>query len=454
LLRRTYLDIIGVLPTSDEVRSFLNRDREGVKRSVLVEELLKRPEFADFWTQKLADLLLINSRTMGKDESRAYHAWLRGRIAENAAFHEIVRELVTSQGDVRQHPAANFYRVAADPRDFSEFVSRSFLGVRIQCARCHSHPFDRWTQADYYGFAAFFARTRFDGASVVTSERGEVEHPKTGKAVPPKVLGGGAKQSWMGDRRAALTEWMLSPDNMLLPTAIVNRVWHELMGRGIVEPIDDLRVTNPPSNPALLDYLSRDFVRHQYDLKYLIQSIVTSETYQQSSRTNEINRQDHRLFSHAMVRPLSAYVLADAIAQATGVSNQFPDAPEAMRAMQLADSSVPSFTLDVFGRCKRETTCQTSEAVGGGLTQALHLMNGDVINEKLRRGIVHELVSGGRSDREIVEELYLRTLSRYPDDRERTHWQALLRQSAAERRDVVEDLLWALLNSKEFAFNH
>jgi hypothetical protein len=452
-LRRVTLDVIGTLPTPEEVRAFLREPPSARKRQKAIDRLLRRPEFTDFWTLKLADMLLIDSKRLGDEPARAYHDWLREQVAQNTPLDQVVKTLLTAEGDVARNGPANFYRTASDPRDMAEFVSRTFLGVRVQCARCHHHPFDRWSQDDYHAFAALFARVGYDGTRVAVKDRGEVEHPKTGKPVLPRLLGGAGLPAAPLDRRAALSEWVTSAQNPFFAPAVANRVWKHLMGRGIVEPVDDVRATNPPSNPALLRALAAEFTRSGYDLRHLVRTIGSSRTYQLTSRTTGINRQDDRFFSHATLKPLPAHVLADAVAQATGVPDEFADAPPGTRAIQLADARAASYTLDVFGRCPRATGCEDPTQFGGGLSQALHLINGAVINAKLRSGVVERLLADSRSDREIVEELYLRTLSRFPAASERAHWERTLK-AAAKRKETAEDLLWALLNAREFAFNH
>jgi len=452
-LRRVYLDVIGTLPTAAEARSFLS-DRDPAKRTKLIDELLARPEFVDYWTLKWADLLLINSKRLGAEPAAAYHHWLRAQVAANTPFDRVATTLIETGGDFRQDAPANFVRIASDPRDVAEFASRSLLGIRVECARCHNHPFDRWTQNDYYGFAAFFARTRAEGTRVVTLAQGEVDHPKTGRPVPPRALGAHAvAMPPAGDRRRSLAQWLKTDGAPMLARATANRVWKHLMGRGIIEPVDDVRVSNPPSNPALLDALTQELLRSGYDLRKLVRTIATSRTYQLASRPNDVNRADRQFFSHAYLKPLPAQVLADAVAQATGVPNDYPGLPTGTRAIQLVDSLIPSEALDVFGRCRREASCETDAQPGGGLSQALHLINGATLNDKLASGIVAKLVRDGATNGDAVDELYLRTLSRLPEPRERDHWSKSLAAST-NRTESLEDLLWSLLNAREFAFNH
>jgi hypothetical protein len=452
-LRRVHLDVAGRLPTADEVKAFVARPATAGKREQVIDRLLTSPDFVDFWTLKFGDLLMINSKKLGEEGARVYHDWLRQQIAENSPLDRVVRELLTAQGDCAQSGPANFHKFTTDPRDMGEFVSRILLGTRVACARCHNHPFDRWNMDDYYHFAAYFARTGFDNQQLVQRPFGEVLHPKTGKAMRPQPLGGRAESmERAGDRRTALADWMTAPENPLFPRAIANRIWKELMGRGLVEPVDDLRPTNPPSNPALLKALAVDFIRQGYDLRSLIRTITTSRTYQLSSQVNAINRQEDSFFSHAYLKPLTAQVLADAIAQATSAPDEFAGYPPGTRAVTLIDPQTPSYTLDVFGRCPRTVGCESAAQFGGGLSQALHLVNGPVVNGKTDKAL-SRLLAEPSSNRVLVEELYLRTMSRLPDAREFAYWENFLSQ-AGSKREALEDLLWALLNSREFAFNH
>lgn len=455
--RRVHLDLIGRLPAAADVRSFLSGPATPDGRAKVIADLLKRQEFTDFWTLHLCDLLLVDSKRLGEAPARAYRDWVRGQVSQNVPLDRVVHALLTAEGDVSLSPPANFHRTAADPRDMGEYVSGTFLGVQIACARCHAHPTAAWTQNDFYGFAAFFARTRQDGSRVLVSDRGEVQHPKTGKDVPARLLGAASDSGFPAgaERRAALARWVTSPRNPYFAKAVVNRVWRHLVGRGVAEPVDDLRVTNPPSNPALLDALAADFVAGGYDLRRLVRVIAESRTYQLSSRPTDANRDDDRLFSRARLKPLPPQVLADAIADAAGVPDDYPGYPPGTRAVELVDARIPSYALDVLGRCTREAACGTRSS-GGGVSQALHLMNGTTVNAKLRCGVIAALLRDHRPDAEIVEELYLRTLSRFPRGEEQEFWNQQLASATTgdDKRLLVEDLLWALLNSREFAYNH
>jgi len=449
--RRAHLDLTGRLPEPQAVLAFLEQPDSPAARSRVIDELLGREAFVDLWTMRLGDLLLINSKKQGPAGAKTYHQWLRRQVAENTPIDQVARSLLTGTGDTTVNGPANFYRITSDPRDMGEFVSRAFLGVRVGCARCHNHPFDRWSMDDYYSFAACFAHTAWEGSRIVLKNRGEVRHPKDQRIALPQPLGGAPLAPDEGDRRTALARWLTAPDNPFFARAFVNRVWKHLMGRGIIEPVDDLRVTNPPSNPALLDALAGDFIRHGYDLRRLIRAITTSRAYQLSSRANAVNRHDERFFSRALLKPLAGPVLADALSLAAGLTNRFGDGVQ--WATQLYDPQVESYTLDVFGRCPRADTCEAPEHFGGGLTQALHLINSEFINRKLRLGAAREVVARFPTEAGRVRALYLRTLSRPPSETESVHWERAA-AAAGSKIEFYEDLTWALINSREFAFNH
>lgn len=448
-LRRVWLDLAGRLPEPHQVREFLARRDSPQNRLRVVETLLASTSFTDFWTLKLADLLLLG----GKPESaKNSHEWLRSQVLSNVPLDRLARSLLTATGKLNEIGPANFSAIAQDARDLSEHAARMFLGLQIGCARCHAHPSDRWTQLDYHEFAAFFSRIRRDNDAIEVADRGEVDHPKTGKPVRPRPLGRAEyPEVSTGDRRVVVAEWMTHPDNPWFARTFANRIWKHLMGRGLVEPVDDLRPTNPPTHPALLDALAQELVRSGFDLRHLIRWIAGSRTYQLSSQTFGNNRQDDRLYSHALVKPLPAQVWLDCITQVTGVSDSFEGYPPGTRAVQLAGPGVPSTALDVLGRCARKRSCETSALSGGGLAQALHLMNGSSINGKLGGGLLTSLIK--RTNREALEELYMISLTRRPDPEEFLHWLALL-DSTPDRAKSLEDLLWALLNSREFGMNH
>jgi hypothetical protein len=454
-LRRVYLDLNGRLPAAETVRQFLSQPDTAQSRLQIIDELLERDEFVDLWTMHWADLLLVGNRRSAEKPAAVYHNWLRAQVARNTPFDQVAGALLTAEGDLTQNPAANFFTLATDPRDLAEHVSRIFLGTQIACARCHAHPADRWTQDDYYQFSAYFARVEHEGNAIKVSTRGEVDHPKSGLPVLPRPLGvtpATNHSSREEDRRLELAQWVTDPHNPMFARATANRVWKYLFGRGLVEPVDDLRPTNPATHPALLDALAADFVSHGYDLRALIRLMVASRTYQLSSRSSG-NAPDDRFYSHAYLKELSAQVYVDAIAQVTGVPDTFQEYNAGTRAVQLVGTRTPSYALDVLGRCTRELPCDSSVHFGGGMASALHMINGPTINEKLQRGIVAEWCASNRSDQQIIEDLYLRALSRPPEAKERAEWESWL-VLAPNKKEAVQDVLWALLNSREFVFNH
>jgi hypothetical protein len=353
--------------------------------------------------------------------------------------------------------------VGGGPEDWAENTSQVFLGVRIQCARCHNHPFDRWSRADYYRFAAFFGRlkTKEGGErgdkAVFLADEGEVKHPKTGAVMPPRALGDShlATIPDDADRREALARWMTAPENPWFARSIVNRLWGHLMGRGLIEPVDDLRATNPASNEAALQALTRDFIANDYDLKHTLRVICGSAVYQLSSETNATNQYDESQFSHHLVRRLEAEQILDGVVQATGVPEKFPRVPLGARATQLPDTAVPSYFLDLFGRPARVVACECEREMAPNLAQTLHIMNGDSVNAKIRapEGHLSKLLEANKTDPQVLEELFLTTLTRLPTAKERSTALAEIRASAS-RKEAFSDLLWALLNSREFLFSH
>jgi len=445
-LRRATLAIAGRLPTEAEARAFLKKP----ERTKLIERLIGGEAFLDFWTMKLGDLLLIDSKQLGLDPARAYRDWVRQQLQRNAPVDGLVRELLTAKGNVTAQPAANFQRRESDPRDMGEFVSQSLLGIRLACARCHNHPFDRWSQTDYHQFAAFFARTRVREGVVVLTPDGEVRHPRTGQLVEPANLNGLPAKGNGADFRPALANWMTAADNPFFARAFVNRVWREMMGRGIVEPVDDLRVSNPPTNPALLDAVAAEFVKNKFDLRRLIHDIASSHTFQCDSKITPANRNDDKLFSRYPLTRLDGSVLADAFAQATGVPDKYPGYPPGTRAMQLLDARVPSYALDVFGRCPR--TGDGNPHSGSSLGCALHLINSPALNAKLGPAVA-ALVKINREPKAILESMFLQTLSRFPTAEERKLMQKHIGEIQA-KEEGWRDLFWALLNTREFLFNH
>jgi hypothetical protein len=459
-VRRVYLDMMGVLPTAEEAKRFLD-DPSPKKRDALIDELLKRPEFTDFWTMKLADVLRSNSRLIQVKGTHVFQRWLRSSVERNEPLDQLVRDLLTAEGSSFRNPAANYYRISRDPESSVETTAQLFLGVRIACAKCHNHPFERWTQDDYYGFAAFFARTKQkkgtlpDEEIIFTAGDGEVRQPRTGAVMKPKALGGPVIEPATGRRSEALAQWLTSPDNAFFAKSMVNRIWYHLMGRGIVEPVDDFRDSNPACNDELLDGLASEFVKGGYDLRALVRSIVSSRTYQFSARTNELNADDSIYFSHAYTKLLPAEVLLDAISTVCASGTSFDGLPGGTRAVQIPDGKMENPFLKTFGRPARELACECERESDSNLSQALQLIGGATVNNKLRddNGRMAGLAKSGKPPEEIVRELYWVALAREPNSSELAAAAKHL-ADAKEPRQAVEDLGWVLINSKEFLFRH
>ena len=474
-LRRTYLDTIGVLPTAEETRKFL-ADKSSRKRDALVESLLRRPEFVDYWTYKWCDLLLVSSRQLRPTAMWAYYDWVRNNVAADTPWDVFVRKVVTAQGSTLQNGAANFYVLHDDPRVMAETTSQAFLGMSINCAKCHNHPMEKWTNKQYYQMANMFARVRTknaaeDGDSVVfVADEGDVVQPLTGRAQSPAPLD--AKPLSMDapeDRRAYLADWLVSPTNHYFTRSIVNRVWANYMSVGLVESVDDMRDTNPASNEKLLSALAKYLAEQKYDLKSLMRLILQSETYQRASEPLPANAADTRFYSHHYPKRLMAEVLHDAVAQVTGVPTQFTldrrnanaglgeKYPLGLRAMQLPDTQTDSYFLKAFGRPEREKTCECERTAEPNVTQMLHLANGDTLNKKLeaKNNRISTLIAAKATDDKIVDDAYLSALSRYPlpDEKDKT-LKVLQEAGEKERRPAIEDVYWAVLSSKEFLFDH
>jgi hypothetical protein len=458
-LRRAHLDLIGVLPTAEEARKFL-ASRAPNKRAELVDELLERPEYADFWGLYWSDRLSNSRQFLYEKGTFFFQQWLREAMAQNLPYDQFARDLITSTGGLYEVAPTSYYPLMKKAEDMATTTSQIFLGVSVECARCHDHPFEKWKQDDFLGLAAFFAQVRYKNRIrqnervLYLDPKRELMHPKNKQPVVPKFLGGQPVKVEPGqDRREALADWMTAPKNPFFAKAIVNRLWKHFLGRGLVEPVDDFRVTNPPTNEALLDALAEDFIRHKYDLKHLFRTIMRSRVYQLSAQPNGTNKEDKQFYSRFYLKRLNAEELLDGICRVTEVPEKFPGFHLGTRATQLPDPKVPSYFLDVFDRATRETVCERKQTTS--VMQIMHLVGGDTINQKIRaeNGLIERLVKSGKSGREIIEELYLRTLSRFPKKEE-----AQLAQQGISRapslREGYEDLLWALLNSKEFLFNH
>lgn len=450
-LRRVRLDLTGRLPSPEEVRAFLAEPN----REQRVDRLIESPEFADYWAYRLAELFRLGATGQDAEGAGALRDWLRDRIARGSPFPEMARDLLTATGDPRLFGPAHFYKVVGDPRSQAEYAAQVFLGARVQCANCHNHPLDRWTQDDYHGLAALFARVerRADGLIRLSGE-GVVTHPATGEPARPRIPGTrDLRPEEFADGRVPLADWLGEPSNPLLSRAIVNRLWRALMGRGLVEPADDLRATNPATHPSLLDRLATDFVEHGSDLRHTIRRIATSASYGRSSASGP----DDRFYSHALERPLPVEVLADALADVTGVAGLFSGQPEGIRSIALVGPQVASESLDVLGRCQRTSGCEVADGAGGGLPSALHRLNGLVVNRRLTdpNGRLRRALASGLAEREILNDFTFRALGRNPTAAEGAFWdQQFAGQSATAGAAMLEDAIWALLNGSEFLTNH
>ncbi|MFM7205812.1 MAG: DUF1549 domain-containing protein [Planctomycetaceae bacterium] len=465
-LRRASIDVCGVLPTSDEYHSFV-ASPDPDKRGHLVDQLLARKEFVDLWVMKWSELLMIRTvpNQVSEKGMHLYHAWLEERIEANTPIDALVRELLAAEGGTFTAPATNYFQHERSTLKTAENVAQVFMGMRIQCAQCHNHPFDRWTMDDYYGFAAFFAQIgRKPGedpreAVVFNAGSGDVKHPVGGRVVPPKFLGGAVAEVAGTDRRAVLAAWLTAAENPHFGRNLVNMVWAHFFGRGIVDEVDDVRVSNPPVNEALLAELSRGFVAAGYDFRSLIRDICTSRAYQRSTRPNATNAADDRTFSRASLRRIRAEVLLDVMTAATGTQNKFKGLPAGSRAVQIADGNTSTYFLTTFGRATRATACSCEVKMEPNLSQALHLLNGDTVQQKIRQGrVVHNLLDAGRTPEQVIEELYLRTLTRKPTGAETAGLMEIIAAAPAADssalREALEDGFWAILNSREFVFNH
>jgi Protein of unknown function (DUF1549)/Protein of unknown function (DUF1553) len=468
-VRRAFLDLCGILPTADEVRAFL-ASKEKDKRAKLIETLLGRPEYADFWTLKWSDVLRSNRKTIQLKGVYVFQQWVRNHVKRNTPFDAVVRELLAANGSTFSNPPANYYRVARDPQNLAETTAQLFMGIRMQCAKCHNHPFERWTQDDYYSLAAFFARVKHKpdplapgakpkttgGEIIFTARSGEVTHPRTGKTLAPKVMGLSIPTIPPDrSRREVLADVITSKDNTYFARSVINRIWYHLAGRGIVDPVDDFRDSNPAANDELLDALAKDFIEHGHDVKYIIRVIMNSRTYQLSAETTELNREDNKYFSHAVTRLLPAEPLLDAICTATEMPEKFAGLPAGTRAVQLPDGEVNHQFLKTFGQPARELACECERESDSNLGQALQLINGPTVNDKLRaaNNRVGRLLAKKLPEKAILEDLYLSTLSRFPSPGEA---QAALAHVAKgpDKRKAWEDVHWALINCKEFLFRH
>ena len=466
-LRRASLDLTGEAPSPDEVRRFL-ADTDADKRIKLVDALLKTDEFVKFWRIKMGDLLQISSARQGNGAYR-YQAWIDNALSKNRPWDDVVKTLLTALGDpynLENGGPINYALDAPTPNVQAELTAQRFLGLRLRCAQCHDHPFDVWTQDSYYGLASFFAKVQVGGGGpggqmmgktmITINPAGKVVHLRTQKPVEPTLLDGKVvKVAAKEDPRKALADWMIAPDNPYFSRATANWVWAQLFSKGLVDPPDDMSRANPPVHPELLDALAKHFVAKKFDLRDLIRTIATSETYGLSAGTVAGNEKDMRLFSHHLPRPLTAHQMADALAQATDVPNRYPGVNPTRRAIEVPDPASGSSILDTFGRCPRVVSCGTVSTPALTLRQALLLIGGDVIESKVSslNGYLASALKLELEPEDLIEHLYFRTVCRPPTAEELSHWSAELKQ-ASSRSEAAEDLFWALLNSREFAFNH
>jgi len=470
-VRRVFLDVIGSLPTVEETLAFVQAD-DPRKRDQLVDRLLGltgdpsldvfNERYAAYWTLKWSDLIRNTSNSLGEQGMWALHNWIRDSFRQNKPFDQFVRELVTGKGSIYSNGPANYFRINANSSELAESTSQLFLGVRLECAKCHHHPFERYSQDDYYGFAAFFARVGTKGSEefglfgreqvVLVNAAGEVRHPRTGKNMPPTPLGVEPTDHPL-DRRIALAQWLTAKENPHFARSVVNRYVYYLLGRGLVDPVDDLRSTNPPTNVALMEVLAESFVSSNFDLKQLVRTLVTSRLYQLQSQPTEENAADNRFYSYFKVKRMPAEVLLDAIDQVTGVPTKFRNLPLGTRAIELPDAEYPNYFLNTFAKPRRASVCECERAPDESLSQALHTLNGDTLATKIGdpKGWIARLLADHASHAAVVEQLYLATLCRQPTEDE----QAVSRQFLAdyqEPQECYQDLLWALMNSKQFLF--
>jgi Protein of unknown function (DUF1553)/Protein of unknown function (DUF1549) len=483
-VRRAYVDTIGRLPDVEEVKAFL-ADSTPAKRDVLIESLLKRPEFADFWTYKWSDLLMLSGTRLRPAALKTYYQWIHKQVADGTPWDQFVRAIVTATGESTDDGPTNFYALSQSPEDMTENVSQAFLGLSIGCAKCHNHPLEKWTNDQYYSMASLFARVRAKGwggegrsgdgrRTLYVAESGELVQPRTGKPQPPAPLEGSPLAfDDPADRRVSLAKWLTAPDNPYFARSIANRLWANFLGVGLVEQVDDMRVSNPASNDALLAAAAEYLVKQKFDLKALMKAILQSNTYQRTSRPLAGNQADHRFYSRYYPKRLMAEVLHDAIVQVSQVPTKFDTIafpggdvqktdfyPIGTRAVQLYDSAVENYFLQTFGRNPRRIVCECERSGEPTMVQVLHLSNGITLNEKLkapgnRLEKLMKLRREGMSAPALIDEIYLASLARYPSEAERSHLIALLPPPGdATEKEIVEDVFWGLLSSREFLFNH
>jgi hypothetical protein len=452
-LRRIYLDLIGLPPTREEYDRFL-ADKDSQKRTKLIDTLIERPEFVDMWTMKWGELLRIRAYNQvpqyGRDAKAmySYAAWVKEQMEQNRPLNEFAAELLVGTGSNFKSPPANLYTASErlTPQKTAEDIAQVFLGTRIQCSQCHNHPFDRWTLDDYYGFSAFFAginlKRGVEGREVLVTNNNAantVPHPVDGRSMKPKFLGGDAPDVEGKDPRKALAAWLTSPDNAAFAQTMGNIIWSHFFGRGIVEPVDDVRISNPPSNKELLEELGKKLAGYGFDKKKLVRDICNSRTYQLSASTNPTNELEETYFSHGYVRRLRAEVLLDTITRVTGTEDRFAQSPPGTRAVQIHSGEVSTYFLTTFGRAPRETACSCEVNREANLSQALHLVNGDTITQKIAQGkLIAGLIAEKKSSEQIIEEMYIRTLCRKPTAIESKKLVEIVKRETSDTERVQE----------------
>ncbi len=460
-LRRVYIDLIGSLPTPEERQEFL-ADVAPDKRAKLIDTLVDRPEFTEMWVMKWAELLQIRTfqNQVSYKAAILYHKWLQQQFTQQKPFNVLVNELLKAKGGNFGEPATNFYQIESDTKKLTENVAQVFMGTRIQCAQCHNHPFDRWTMDDYYSFASFFTqvkrkRSKDPREFVIYDGTGEIKHPVTKKNAKPKFLGGEAPDvKQKKARRELIADWLTTPENPWFARNVSNIIWEHFFGVGIIHPVDDVRISNPPSNPELLDALADQFKKKNFSIKAIAKDICNSRTYQLASKVNESNKTDNRNFSHASIRRMRAEVLLDSIAQVTQTPNKFKGLPKGAKATQIADGNTSTYFLSTFGRATRQSVCSCEVKLDPNLSQALHLLNGDSVHLRIQQGKrINKLIAAKKSDAEIIDEIYLSTLCRQPTEVELKKLLSYF-TDPKQRVQIHEDIFWAVLNSKEYIFNH
>lgn len=455
-LRRVTLDLTGRLPVPDQVSAFL-ASKDTTKRESLVDTLLQSKEFNQYWTLKLAKLLRIGGQNGKSQGTRVYHKWLEEQIKDDVGYDQIARSIILATGDSHQVGPANFYRTNRSAGEQAEFLSELFMGARLRCANCHNHPLDKWTQDDYHGLAAILAKIDGNEQVVKIKSTAEIIHPATSETAIPRIPGTRYLASY-DDERVEFVDWLTDANNPYFAKAFVNRLWKAMMGRGLVEPVDDFRSTNPATHPELLTDLAKDFVKNGYDLRHTLRRIATSKAYARSGNTLPENLNDDRFYSHALKKPLPPEVLADAISDVLDVPDLYGNEPEGTRAVALIDPDTPSDALDILGRCVRESSCETTNASTDGLKRKLHLFNGELLNARIGviGGRLDKLIESDKLPMEIIDEFYLAALSRHPTETERVFWKQHIDiyASAASQQHLLEDIVWSLLTCNEFVMNH